>query len=432
MSDITLERPSKCYEETKQLIHIFRGYRYFMHKLSFRLSIFALLLSMNGLKAFADEFSRQQVSQPRLLHKILKNDSPLKAENRQDGFDKNLLKSRFSSWGVDPDNSSSSINLAPVWDKFKKRKEIVVAVIDTGIDPKHPFLSDNLHVTKGIAGVNNFGLDFSKDRIAESRPFDSHGHGTHVAGIVKSIHPDVKILTLKYYNPKASGQDNLNSTIEALRYAVNQNVDIINYSGGGPEPALEELRILKLAEKKGILVVAAAGNEESNIDQRANAYYPASYGLKNIITVTAYNQSLQLLSSSNYGKETVDISAPGYRIKSALPNGRAGYLTGTSQATAFVTGVAALLMSQYPELTAVQAKEILKKSARKEATLLTKCSSGGRLDADRSFTLADEFIKNRKKARDIANRYPNSVDPKKMKRSKKSKKQGKIIFRKSS
>jgi subtilisin family serine protease len=408
-----------------------------MHKFSFKLCIFALIVSMNGQGAFADEFSRQQVSQPRLLHKILKNDSPLKAKNNEKklGFDKSLLKSRYSSWGIDPSNNSSSINLTPVWDKFKKRKEIVVAVIDTGIDPKHPFLTKNLHVTKGMAGVNNYGLDFSKNRISASRPFDSHGHGTHVSGIVKSIHPGVKILTLKYYNPKASGQDNLNSTIEALRYAVNQNVDIINYSGGGPEPALEELRILKLAEKKGILVVAAAGNEESNIDQRSNAYYPASYGLKNIITVTAYNQSLQLLSSSNYGKQTVDISAPGYRIKSALPNGRAGYLTGTSQATAFVTGVAALLMSQYPELTAVQTKAIIKKAARKETTLLTKCSSGGRLDADKSFKLADEFIKSRKKARDIANRFPNSVksNKKKIKRSRKIKrKKGKIIFRKSS
>lgn len=408
-----------------------------MHKFSFKLCIFALIVSMNGQGAFADEFSRQQISQPRLLHKILKNDSPLKAKNieKKLGFDKSLLKSRYSSWGIDPNNNSSSINLTPVWDKFKKRKEIVVAVIDTGIDPKHPFLTKNLHVTKGMAGVNNYGLDFSKNRISASRPFDSHGHGTHVSGIVKSIHPGVKILTLKYYNPKASGQDNLNSTIEALRYAVNQNVDIINYSGGGPEPALEELRILKLAEKKGILVVAAAGNEESNIDQRSNAYYPASYGLKNIITVTAYNQSLQLLSSSNYGKQTVDISAPGYRIKSALPNGRAGYLTGTSQATAFVTGVAALLMSQYPELTAVQTKAIIKKAARKETTLLTKCSSGGRLDADKSFKLADEFIKSRKKARDIANRFPNSVksNKKKIKRSRKIKrKKGKIIFRKSS
>jgi subtilisin family serine protease len=419
----------------RQLIHIFRGYRYFMHKFSFKLCIFALIVSMNGQMASADEFSRQQVSQPRLLHKILKNDSPLKRESNHEGFDKKLLTSRFSSWGIDPENKSSNINLSPVWEKFKKRKEIVVAVIDTGIDPKHPFLAHNLYVTKGMAGVNNYGLDFSKNRVSESRPFDSHGHGTHVAGIVKSIHPEVKILTLKYYNPKASGQDNLNSTIEALRYAVNQNVDIINYSGGGPEPALEELRILKLAEKKGILVVAAAGNEESNIDKRANAYYPASYGLKNIITVTAYNQSLQLLNSSNYGKETVDISAPGYRIKSSLPNGRAGYLTGTSQATAFVTGVAALMMSQYPELTAVQTKAILKKAARKEATLLTKCSSGGRLDADRSFVLANEFIKSRKKARDIANRFPNSVKEKKkkMRRSNRRKaKKGKIIFRKSS
>jgi len=137
--------------------------------------------------------------------------------------------------------------------------------------------------------------------------------------------------------------------VEALKYAVDHNVDVINYSGGGPEPAAEELRVLKEAERKGILVVAAAGNEESNIDDKKKAYFPASYGLKNIITVTAHDEDLRILPSSNYGRSSVDIFAPGYRIKSSLQNGRTGYLTGTSQATAFVTGVAALIKSEYPQ-----------------------------------------------------------------------------------
>ena len=222
--------------------------------------------------------------------------------------------------------------------------------------------------------------------------------------MVRSVNPEVKILTLKYYNPQSSGQDNLNSTIKALRYAVDQNVDIINYSGGGPEPALEELRILKLAEKKGILVVAAAGNEESNIDIKNNAYYPASYGLKNIITVTAHDQALRLLSSSNYGKQSVDITAPGYRIRSALPNGRSGYLTGTSQATAFVSGVAALLKSKHPTLSAAEIKEIIKSSAKKEITLLSRCSSGGRLNAGKAISLAERYIKAKSLKRELANK----------------------------
>ena len=293
-------------------------------------------------------------------------------ESAEGSLDLNLLKSTYASWGIDPDNKTSSINLIEAWKNFQKKKDIVVAVIDTGIDPEHPFLKKNIHVLQGNESLLNFGIDFSKGKTAVNKPNDDHGHGTHVAGIVKSVFPQVKILTLKYYNKNANGQDNLNSTIEALDYAVNMGVDVINYSGGGPEPDRRELEILKKAEEKGILVVAAAGNEESNIDNKDNAYYPASYGLKNIITVTAHNQSKQVLSSSNYGKKSVDISAPGYRIKSALPHSRSGYLTGTSQATAFVSGVAALIKSHYPTITAKQMRMIIKKSAKKSGARWTK------------------------------------------------------------
>ena len=310
--------------------------------------------------------------------------------NEKSYFDPKDLTSSYVSWGINPENPSS-INLLAAWKKFKKKKEIIVAVVDTGIDPIHPFLEKNIFVESGNIDTKNFGVDFSKDKKDKHSPLDQHGHGTHVAGIIKSIYPDVKILALKYYNPTASGIDNLNSTVEALRYAVENNVDVINYSGGGPEAAVEELRILKEAERKGILVVAAAGNEESNIDDKKKAYYPASYGLQNIITVTAHDEDLKILSTSNYGRSGVDIFAPGYRIKSSLQNGRAGFLTGTSQATAFVTGVVALIKSQYPNLTTEKIKEIIKSSAKKESSMEGKCVSGGRLDAASALSLAAKF-----------------------------------------
>ncbi len=331
-------------------------------------------------------------------------------------FDPRDLTSNFVSWGVNPDNSAS-INLLEAWKKFKKKKEIVVAVVDTGIDPINPFLERNIFVESGKVDENNFGVDFSKDKKQRGTPTDQHGHGTHVSGIIKSIYPDVKILALKYYNPNASGIDNLNSTVEALKYAVDNNVDIINYSGGGPEAAVEELRILKEAERKGILVVAAAGNEESNIDDRKKAYFPASYGLKNIITVTAHDEDLKILSSSNYGRISVDIVAPGYRIKSAHLNGRAGFLTGTSQATAFVTGVAALMKSQFPALSTEKIKEIIRASAKKEVTMEGKCATGGRLDAAAALTLAAQY-------EDAPNRQLANDTKSQMK-----KEEGKIIYR---
>ncbi len=233
----------------------------------------------------------------------------------------------------------------------------MVAVVDTGIQVDHPFLSNNLYVKEGKLSSKNYGVDFSL-KSKSTRPSDTHGHGTHVAGIIKSVYPDVKLLALKYYNPKASGQANLNSTIKALEYAVDQNVDVINYSGGGPEPSEQELAVLKKAERKGILVIAAAGNEKSNIDVKQNAYYPASYGLSNIITVGAHNESNKIISSSNWGSKSVDIAAPGFRIKSAIPGNGAGYMTGTSQATAFVSGVVALLKAKYPEFNYNQLRNV--------------------------------------------------------------------------
>lgn len=327
-----------------------------------------------------------------------------------------ILTSQFSNWGIDP-NVVSSINIVEAWKNFlAPKREVVVAVIDTGIDPNHPFLADNLHVTNGkLSATKNFGKDFSKGRANENTPIDTHGHGTHVAGIIKSVFPQVRILTLKYYNPTASGQDNLNSTIAALRFAVEQNVDIINYSGGGPEPSDEELAILKEAERKGILVIAAAGNEQNNIDDRSKAYYPASYNLSNIISVAAHDQNLRKLASSNFGAQSVHISAPGHRVRSSLPQERAGYLTGTSQATAFVSGVAALLMAQFPSLNAAQIKSVITQSARPEGTLQGLVQTGGRLDAAnaQSFALklspsTEESTPTPTPARDLANRNPNS------------------------
>jgi subtilisin family serine protease len=303
-------------------------------------------------------------------------------------FNAELLISRYASWGIDPDKHLASINLKESWTKFKKNKEIIVAVVDTGIQGDHAFLKDNIYVVGGKNSINNYGVDFSGAKVTNT-PSDAHGHGTHVAGIVKSIYPDVKILALKYYNPKASGQANLDATIKALQYAVDNNVDVINYSGGGPEASVEELRVLKAAEKKGILVIAAAGNERSNIDDKRHAYYPASYGLSNIITVGAHDDGLNIIPSSNYGKNSVDIAAPGHRIRSAIPNNGAAYMTGTSQATAFVTGVAAMIKSKHPNMKYDQVKNIILSSSLKVKNFEGKILGAGKLDAARAMELAD-------------------------------------------
>jgi subtilisin family serine protease len=321
-------------------------------------------------------------------------------------YNPELLISRYASWGIDPDKHLASINLKDSWSRFKRNKDVIVAVVDTGIQGDHAFLQGNIFVPGNKkASPSHFGIDFSGEKISNT-PTDAHGHGTHVAGIVKSIFPEVKILALKYYNPKASGQQNLNATIKALQYAVDQNVDVINYSGGGPEASVEELRVLKQAEKKGILVIAAAGNERSNIDDKRNAYYPASYGLSNIITVGAHDDSLNIIPSSNYGKNSVDIAAPGHRIRSAIPGNGAGYMTGTSQATAFVTGVAAMIKSQYPKLQYNQIKDIILSSSLKVKSFEGKILGSGKLDAGRAIELAGSVNQKLESnpARAVANR----------------------------
>ena len=373
-----------------------------------KLNIKKIILTFIVASISQSAMSQSTTSNPRVLIPKITEERPY--------FDPKDLTSTYVSWGVNP-NNPSSINLLDAWKQFKKKREIVVAVVDTGIDREHPFLENNIFVETGKVDPSNFGVDFSKDKKAKGMPTDNHGHGTHVSGIIKSIYPDVKILALKYYNPNASGVDNLNSTVEALRYAVEHNVDIINYSGGGPEAASEELRVLKEAERKGILVVAAAGNEESNIDDKKKAYFPASYGLKNIITVTAHDEDLKILNSSNYGQISVDIFAPGYRIKSSLQNGRSGYLTGTSQATAFVTGVAALIKAEYPQITTEKIKEIIKASAKKEITMEGKCATGGRLDAGSALALAAQVAGESNAQRRLANAAKENV------------KEGKIIYR---
>ena len=301
------------------------------------------------------------------------------------------LKSKYTAgWAVDPDNSKSSIKLLESWKHFKKNSDVVVAVIDTGIQRNHPFLKDNIYTfgnKTGKASAEDYGMDVSLSQ-KNTRPDDKHGHGTHVAGTIKSVFPEVKILPVKYFDPKASGKETVNATVRALKYAVDMNVDIINYSGGGPSPSLEEKEVLKQAEAKGILIVAAAGNASNNIDLRKNAYYPASYGFSNIISVGALNKNDKLIKSSNWGKYSVDIAAPGKMIRSSYPRNGFGKLSGTSQATAFVTGVVALIKSNYPQMSYQQLKNIIISSSKALPNLKGKVLGAGKLDAEQALITA--------------------------------------------
>ena len=273
-----------------------------------------------------------------------------------------------STWGLIRTESPEA------WRLSRGSRNIVVAVIDTGCDIHHPDLQDNLWTNPGESGRDPWGRDKSANGLDDdgngfiddvhgwnfvsnnSDITDHHGHGTHIAGIIgatgkvklSGVSPNVSLMPLKYFDPEARSVNPLNSTIKAIHYAIKMHVDIINYSGGGTSPSQQEYEALNLARKSGILVVAAAGNEQSNSDIKS--YYPADYTLSNILSVTAHDPERRVLSSSNWGERTVHIAAPGENILSTLPGGGYGEMTGTSQATAFATGAAALLMANRPDL----------------------------------------------------------------------------------
>ncbi len=276
----------------------------------------------------------------------------------------------------------ANIHAQKAWtrDRALGSRKVKVCVIDTGVDVNHPDLKANLWVNPGETGKDKYGQDKATNQVDDDLDgcvddvhgcnlitgtgdiTDHHGHGTHVAGIIGAtgdhglgvvgVSPRVTLIIAKYYDPYSPSANNLLNTVKSIHYCVAHHADIINYSGGGLEPSPQERAAIEEARQHGILFVAAAGNEESDSDY--HHYYPANYGLDNIISVTAYDRNDKVLPSSNYGARTVDIAAPGKNIFSTLPGGQYGYLTGTSQATAVVTGVAALIKSQYPDFDATR------------------------------------------------------------------------------
>lgn len=312
------------------------------------------------------------------------------------------------AWGLKKSDA------ARAWSVSQGNKNTIIAVIDTGIDVDHEDLKNNLWVNPGESGLDlkgrnkaTNGMDDDQNGFIDdihgfnfvsgnANLSDNHGHGTHIAGIIgaeasnkkgiSGISPNVSLMILKYFDPKVPNTDNLKNTISSIRYAVKMGAHIINYSGGGTDFSQEEFNAVELAEKKGILFVAAAGNERSNSDQ--HHYYPADYGLKNIISVTAIDPTTEVLSSSNYGVLTVDIAAPGQNILSCLPSNSYGLMTGTSQATAFVSGAAALVMShknQYFKSTEV--KNYILSTGDSSASLHTKTKTSRQLNLFKALTI---------------------------------------------
>ena len=346
--------------------------------------------------------------------------------------DKYFLK----QWGINnigqsapfglPGTRNADMDVLKAWEKTKGSKEIVVAVIDTGVDYTHPDIKNNMWVNeveaKGQPGVDDdgngftddiYGFDFVSGYTEDDRtkmwygvpgdadPMDENGHGTFCAseigassdnaeGVV-GVNWNVRIMALRFLG-SAGGQTA--DAIRAINYAIDKKVDIMSNSwGGGGEEAFLAKTIAK-AGKAGILFVAAAGNDGVNNDVKP--HYPSTYTkdhqgkeITNLIAVGASDNQDNPASFSNFGHRTVHVFAPGVDIIGAVPvkmmEGKAPYavMSGTSMATPYVSGVAALMMAANPALRGKpeEVKKILIETSDPVDNLVGKSVSNGRINA---------------------------------------------------
>ncbi|MGG0283558.1 S8 family serine peptidase [Peribacillus butanolivorans] len=239
------------------------------------------------------------------------------------------------------------------WTKTMGSKETVVAIIDDGMDRNHEDLKGK--------------IDHPYDAVRNRKNIVPVGeHGTHIAGIIAGsadnelggagVAPNIKIMPINVFKGEYADTADI---IEAIHYAVQQGADIINMSLGDTHYSEALNKAVQEAYSKGLLIVAAAGNE-GDMGKSVQRVYPAAYS--HVISVAATDSKDKRTSYSNY-HSTVDIAAPGDYIFSTLPNNEYGLMSGTSMATPMVAGVAALIWSNEPKLSKYEVEYRLYDSA---------------------------------------------------------------------
>ena len=273
----------------------------------------------------------------------------------------------------------SLIDMPGAWAIEKGNPEVIIAVVDTGFDYTHEDLASQTWVNvdeipdNGIDDDNNgyiddvHGWDFSQmpssdgnenSQNGDNDPIDESGHGTHVAGIIgATVDNDVGIAGIAWNCTlmpiRGAGVAGIrdNRSASAIVYAVNNGARVINMSWGGRERSFVLRDAVDYAYARGVLMIAASGNESEG-----DSIFPAGY--RKVISVAATEQHKQKFYQSNFGA-SIDIGAPGNVILSTHINNRYRTLSGTSMATAHVSGVAGLIISKRPSLTHEEVRQIL-------------------------------------------------------------------------
>ena len=278
------------------------------------------------------------------------------------------------------------------WSLTEGSPDVTIAVIDTGVDPRHRDLAGALWSNPDGGGA---GFDYLRwVRTTYVSP-DHDWHGTAVAGVAAArsndgygmagVAPGVKVMVRRIYASTSSSKPpsivGATDAPRAIRDAVTDGADVVLLTWGSdqPDPALFEA-----IRTAGVPVVAAAGNDGWDLSAAGPKRYPAAYNLPNLVTVAATDSDRQLFDdgtlASNFGVDTVDLAAPGQRIVSLIAGGEHDYFSGTSFASPQVAGALALGRSLAPGAATSELIGTLVRTTRRSAGLAGRVSSGGELD----------------------------------------------------
>jgi subtilisin family serine protease len=305
-------------------------------------------------------------------------------------------------WAFSP---SSVLNVPAAW-KLSQGQGVVVAVVDSGADITHPDLAPNIWTNfneipgNGIDDDHNgyvddvHGVDLTNPGPTQNLS-DGLGHGTHVAGIIAAagvgggvigIAPKAKIMVVKAIG--SGGTGTTGAVAQGIRYAAANGARIINLSLGGPTPDRALDAAIEAAAAANVLVVAAAGNFGRDIDTYPE--YPAAIAAPNLIAVASTDPETgtSLSSFSNFGTLDVQVAAPGESILSTSDTGGYVEMSGTSMATPMVSGVAALMASANPSLSAVDLRALLMQTAKPSSLHI----ASGYVDALRAVLAASTSV----------------------------------------
>lgn len=311
--------------------------------------------------------------------------------------------------------SLAAIEAPEAWQVTEGARSAVVAVLDSGVDGAHADLSANLwrNERESLDGGDDDGDGYVDDvhgwDFVRGRPdvVDEIGHGTAIAGIagavggnggIVGVAPRVSLMSLAVVEPP--GEDAApgaatSNVVRALDYARAHGARVVNASWGSPAFSETLFEAAREAGDAGMLIVAAAGNGPPGgrgFDLDEEPFYPAAFRLPNVVAVAASDLFDRVAPFSGSGDETVALAAPGVDVLSTAPGGGYARVTGTSVAAAHVSGVAALVLSRWPELPARELAMAIVDSAQPEPWLDGRVTSGGRLNAASALTTADDLV----------------------------------------